>query len=517
MQTKSNRLKAYSYLRFSTPEQMRGDSYRRQAQLAKDYAERHGLLLDDKLTFEDLGVSAYRGRNRDTGGLGAFLAAAEAGLVERGSYLLVESLDRISRDKARKAFRTLEDICEEGITVVTLVDGRRYTAQTLDEDPTSLLMSILIFMRANEESATKARRLKASWEAKRAKAGEVPMSSRAPAWLSLDKAAGRFDVIEERAAVVQRIFQLALDGVGQHKIAELLNAENVPVFGRGKYWHRSYVAKILDSPTVIGTFQPHRLEYSQGKRKRVPLPAIENYYPAVIDPASFERMQAMRHKTSAPQRGRHAGKELRNLFGGLALCPLCGSHMTRVSKGSRKKAGQPRLVCTVAKVGAGCEYRSVPYQDVEDAFLQNVDYLLGTIPAGRDDPEVDAEIANLERSISGLEDGLERLLDALQHQSSQAIIDRVHSSEEELDRQRRQLDEMLQLQALTTSPLAYLKAGDLAAILETGELDRGLVNALLRQMMTGITVDFRTGTLHFHWLHGGESNVTYAWTEDGDA
>jgi DNA invertase Pin-like site-specific DNA recombinase len=37
---------AYSYLRFSTPEQMQGDSFRRQTEAAKVYAERHGLTLE---------------------------------------------------------------------------------------------------------------------------------------------------------------------------------------------------------------------------------------------------------------------------------------------------------------------------------------------------------------------------------------------------------------------------------------------------------------------------------------
>jgi len=71
-------LKAYSYLRFSTPEQQRGDSFRRQTQLAQDYAARHGLELDQELSFQDLGVSAFRGRNQETGRLGDFLDAVRS-------------------------------------------------------------------------------------------------------------------------------------------------------------------------------------------------------------------------------------------------------------------------------------------------------------------------------------------------------------------------------------------------------------------------------------------------------
>lgn len=37
--------KAYSYLRFSTTRQVRGDSARRQLELARDYAKRKGLEL----------------------------------------------------------------------------------------------------------------------------------------------------------------------------------------------------------------------------------------------------------------------------------------------------------------------------------------------------------------------------------------------------------------------------------------------------------------------------------------
>ncbi len=50
--------KAYSYLRFSTPEQSLGDSFRRQTALAQEYALRHGLDLDTELTYRDLGISA---------------------------------------------------------------------------------------------------------------------------------------------------------------------------------------------------------------------------------------------------------------------------------------------------------------------------------------------------------------------------------------------------------------------------------------------------------------------------
>ena len=77
--------RAYSYLRFSTPAQLEGDSLRRQTEAARDYADRHSLDLAD-LTFRDLGVSAFKGKNATEGALGAFIQAVDSGKVEKSSW-----------------------------------------------------------------------------------------------------------------------------------------------------------------------------------------------------------------------------------------------------------------------------------------------------------------------------------------------------------------------------------------------------------------------------------------------
>jgi DNA invertase Pin-like site-specific DNA recombinase len=116
--TTGARPKAYSYTRFSRPEQADGDSLRRQTEAARAYAGREQLDLDETLTFHDPGISAFRGRNAEEGKLGDFLNAVRGGIIPPGSFLLVESLDRISRQTVRKAVRTMEDIVEAGVTLV---------------------------------------------------------------------------------------------------------------------------------------------------------------------------------------------------------------------------------------------------------------------------------------------------------------------------------------------------------------------------------------------------------------
>jgi DNA invertase Pin-like site-specific DNA recombinase len=47
-------VKAYSYIRFSTPQQALGDSLRRQTEKAAKYAMEHGLTLDTELNLRNL-------------------------------------------------------------------------------------------------------------------------------------------------------------------------------------------------------------------------------------------------------------------------------------------------------------------------------------------------------------------------------------------------------------------------------------------------------------------------------
>ena len=207
--------KAYSYLRFSTSHQMTGDSYRRQSTLAKQYAARHGLELDTGLTFEDLGISAFRGSNARSGALGAFLVAIDDGIVPAGSTLLVESLDRVSRQDPWDALLIFQQIVNSGVTIITLQDKKIYSREEMRQNPLRILESLFVMIRANEESETRSRRSLAVWANKRAHAAEKPLTPTGPAWLRFNKQIGKFEVIEERAEIVRRIFRMTLAGMNQ--------------------------------------------------------------------------------------------------------------------------------------------------------------------------------------------------------------------------------------------------------------------------------------------------------------
>jgi len=527
--------KAYSYLRFSTAEQRAGDSFRRQTELAKRYAEQNGLHLDDQLTYHDLGVSGFSGANAQQGKLGEFLAAVRSNVVPAGSYLLVENLDRLSRQTARKALRTLEDIIDAGITVVTLMDGRQYTADSLDKDGVSLLIAILTMMRAHEESTTKQQRAKEAWKASLAKAikGESRGASACPAWIRPTPDGRAWELIAERVAVVRRIFELAKRGLGKDSIAKRFNEERVPTFA-AKQWWGSYIYRILNNAAVIGQHTPHeRVQKRNPKTQaleivRESLKPIKGYYPPAIPKRLWDDVTTL--QKSSGRRGRHAARDVANIFAGIVACPACGGAMTRVAKGTAARSW-PYLVCGSAKAGvkdeAGkpvCVYKSVGYVKLESAFLEEVSRVVEEAPkASVKARTLERERRSLEAGIDATTERLANLLAVVEKGAAPAtVIDKIQELEalrlkagaqlKKLDADASGLDRSLVAARLDElqETAGKLKSADATA----APALRTALNAILRRLVVRVVVDYTTGMLRFQWHHSDDvSELVYAWAE----
>jgi DNA invertase Pin-like site-specific DNA recombinase len=120
---------AYIYVRFSSPGQERGSSRERQIELCRAFAEKHGWTIAE--TIEDLGISAWKGAHLRVGNLGQFAKRVQAGKIEPGSVLVVEHLDRLSRQDPRTTQRWLEDVTDAGLAVANVSNGRIFDSQVL--------------------------------------------------------------------------------------------------------------------------------------------------------------------------------------------------------------------------------------------------------------------------------------------------------------------------------------------------------------------------------------------------
>jgi len=252
---------AISYVRWSTPQQLLGDSKRRQVEKTEKFCKENNLVLDKQLI--DSGLSAYSGKHRREGSaLSSFLKELEARKIPKGAVLIVESLDRLTRENIPVAMELFLGIIRMGVDIVTLIDKQWYSQETIGEVQ-NLLVSIIALWRAHEDSRHKADRVGEAWNDKRnqAIASNVPMTAVCPGWLKLRKDGKGYEPIPERAKKVRLIFWLTLRGWGSERIAKLFNRHKLPSWGVGKKaaqgWHVSYIKKILSNRAVLGEFLPH--------------------------------------------------------------------------------------------------------------------------------------------------------------------------------------------------------------------------------------------------------------------
>jgi DNA invertase Pin-like site-specific DNA recombinase len=395
MQSHSNPppIRAYSYIRFSSRAQAAGHGLQRQTDLAEAFCKRRGWTLDETLSLRDLGVSAFRGKNALVGNLGVFLAAVKRGTVPAGSALIVESVDRISRQGIDEGYDIIKGILKAGILLVTLSPEREFDVSATKSLTRGALEIQLILERAAEESETKSKRGKAARAAgrKRARAGGVILTRRLPGWI--EEVGGRLRLISERAAAVRRIYHLAASGHGVPGIIKTLKAEKIPPFGehvvrehrvRSAYsgeWTRPYVRLILSDRRSLGELQMYQGTDANGR----PIPdgePVAGYYPAAITEDEWKAARAgIRERRKNP--GRVSESHV-NIFAGLLKHARDGDSyvMTqRISQSRSAKAkGQPgrKFQILVNALGDSAQARaySLPYDVLERAvcsLLREID------------------------------------------------------------------------------------------------------------------------------------------------
>lgn len=403
---------AYSYVRFSTAKQELGDSLRRQVAMAREYADKHGLRLSER-SFQDLGVSGFKGKNAEDGALGAFRSAVKSGIIASGSYLLIEQFDRLSRDQVTKALRLLLDLVEDlGITVVTMVDGKVWDAETV-KDVTNVLTSVILMSRAHEESKAKSKRLSEVWGEKKKKAVEGTakriVTSEGPRWLRAKEDKTGFEVIPELAESVRKVYAMRLAGHGVVSIVNRANAEGWPVPGKpplrkpdetpeeyeqrtkgAMTWHTSLVGRLLRSRAVLGEYQPHK---NVGDNREAVGDPVPGYYPAIIDEDTFVRAQAVRDRRGAFPGRRDAS--YKNWLQGLLRC-ACGHSMVRKNKDSKAQPGYARYYCSARNRGVS-KCAGANAEQLENAVL----YVVSAVAPSHFDGT--ARIDKLKGEIDALE------------------------------------------------------------------------------------------------------------------
>jgi len=442
--------KLYSYIRWSSAKQSLGSSLARQTKKAQKFATLKGLEYTEIL---DDGVSAFRGKNtRPTAALGQFISEVENRSVPADSWLYVENLDRLSRDDVITANELFLRLLNLGLTIVTGMDNKVYTRESVNQNPADLMFSIMMFMRANEESRTKSKRVIGNIQTllERYENGlpfTIKSAGNCPWWI--DVSGSQYESPKKDSlyfGIARLIVESFLAGHGSYRIAKMLNSdpEKYPApKGWAKKTERTWTVRKLE---YMRRSKSLRGEY-EIKVNGV-LHTLNNYYPPVCTETEFSKLQDSvrnNHITQSSVRKRISLLSGMNLL----FCANCGGAMSFYLMN-----GKIRYCCGQARNQASndCSFWSVAGAPLEQAAFYAVIYAVfdnEINKKGRVDKEalqihsdglrsrseaIQSQLANIGKAIRMADGPLPVLVQSMQelHKEKEALLLEIEQAEHQL-------------------------------------------------------------------------------------
>ena len=355
---------AYSYERVSQPQQATGRGLSRQSDAAAAWAAQHALTLDTRLALSDAGRSASKGDHLTKGALGKFLQLAQNGQLGASPILLVEAIDRLSRQEPLDAIETiLTGLVGSGVRIITLEDGAEYSRATLRSDPTKLLVLVVKMQAAYEYSARLGMRMRHGWDKVREQVrnGTIARPLQfCPFWCDWSEEQGY--QLNDHAQVVRRIVEMLSDR-GSYAVAAELNGKGL-VMASGKPWTHSTVRRLVSNPALYGAVQIN----TKGGQ---PVEVIEGLLPPLFSKAEVDQLRSQMQKRGySPGIGRTG---ITNWIGQALTTCVCGSRIGMTVSGPKHLRYQ-YLRCTARESKTNdCRMRGIRLRDATAHLLTRLD------------------------------------------------------------------------------------------------------------------------------------------------
>ena len=315
--------------------------------------------------------SNHTDRRRFLGIFGGMLRDCKKGLIDR---IIVKSMSCFARntEEMLTALRALEQM-----EVSVYFEEQGLDTKSMNSEMFATFPGVV----AQQESVSISQNMRWSYK-KRMESGEFNCC--APAY-GFDLINGKLVINETEAAVIRRIFDLYLQGIGMQTIANILNDEGVRrQYGREK-WHHTTVNYVLNNERYKGdallqkqiTTQtlPFKKQRNHGEQ---PMYYVENSNPAIVSRETYDAVQALiKSRQPSCKRKSKTYPLTRTL-----LCPDCGHTFRR-----QVVNGTAYWLCAAKATNkTDCIWRRVKEDEVYAAFnlmirkvQANREYLLGTL------------------------------------------------------------------------------------------------------------------------------------------
>ncbi len=412
MQGEDLTTKVISYTRFSSARQAKGHSEQRQYEAALKWCKENGHELDTEMSLHDPGFSAYAGANLKRGGLGVLQLACLNGQLPADTILLIEAFDRLTRMPLPEAYELLLSLINNGLTIVTLNDGKIWNNKTM-KSLEAFMLSLVSLYRGFQESDIKSERLRAKYKAARENRSNKEFGS-APGWLTRETKESPWQIIEEKAEVVRRVFEYAAKGYGTKAIAKIANQQGWIVPTRlaltGNRWHDRMAGNILRNRAVLGEHE-HRIHtheaHSKHWRGLESGIVYSDFYPRIIsDELWTEARASIETRKVALKRDNN----YYNIFSGLMYCGKCGAPIHR--KNEKKGYSRAQLICA-DKLAGITECNSFSAITADPRILEAI-FTQGSSGAAEYDEAYSKRLAELDYEIAERDRKLKSLVETIQ-------------------------------------------------------------------------------------------------------
>lgn len=375
MEEKAIEPRAYVYIRWSSQAQNDGDSRRRQELGVEEFTKRTGVEITQ--TFRDEGISGFTGQNLKIGALKELMDKVRKGIIRKGDFIIVESIDRLTRQDVWKAIEIIGNIMRAGVRIYTTTDQKLYDDYEGDTFSNYLYLS-MIAQRAYEESKTKRERLKSVWQEKRKNItanknrGKL-LTSKVPIWLEVrtdDEGKQYFHIKENVVADIKTLLEL-LKTRGYRASLRVFNEKYVKSDYR---FTEMYLSNLLIDGRLYGNLTLKERNYDDnGTVKHKVVDVVENYYPRVIDFGVVEEARVCVQSRGFENSGQYVKGSIENIFKHILKCGTCGYALTIRTNNKYYKGKLHKVYyyfeCKNNRVGS-CTQRNINLTGFENAFIQ---------------------------------------------------------------------------------------------------------------------------------------------------
>jgi site-specific DNA recombinase len=461
------------YARKSTEQLVSDDqkSIARQIDHARAYAARKGWTVDDAHVYSDDGISGAEFTKRP-----GFVRLMSVISRRRAPFqaLIMAEESRLGREAIETAF-ALKQLVQAGVRVFFYLEDRE---RRLDTPTDKIMLNLQTYADELERERTRQRTYDAL--ARKARAGHVtggvvfgydnvevlgPNGRRSHVARHIN---------EHQAAVVRRIFELRTAGIGQVRIARILNEERaVAPRPRGHVrpvaWAPSSVREVLFRELYRGVIvwnrkrkrnqwgQEQHSPKPEGEWMRVAAPELR-IVPDTLWFTAHRELEKAREEYDRVTRGgrrrvpgepgRAIDRDSKYLLVGFARCGVCGSKLCIQSrqKGKRGRLGRAFFYRCTSNLLAGasiCSHGQLwPMEDLDQEVLSAVggealapEAIAEALEEARamyDEDDEPNQVDGFRRELAGIMATQERLAEAIASGAGgvQAIVKRLQAAEQ---------------------------------------------------------------------------------------